>query len=134
MGEAVCSVDPPGWASSIDDALLHAVEVAAAADGTRRFEVGVHIADVGHFITAGAALDTESSRAGTTVYLVDQRVNMVPEVLAEDVASLHANRSPRLLGAVDDRRARQRLLESAVRKTVIRSRASLSYAGRTAED
>ena len=126
VGEAVCSVDPPGCVD-IDDA-LHAVEVAAAADGTRRFEVGVHIADVGHFITAGAALDTESSKRGTTFYLVDQRVNMVPEVLAEDVASLHANHDRlafSVLWTIDEH---ANLLESAVRKTVIRSRASLSYA------
>ena len=61
VGEAVCSVDPPGCVD-IDDA-LHAVEVAAAADGTRRFEVGVHIADVGHFITAGAP-STPSRQSG----------------------------------------------------------------------
>ena len=55
----VCSVDPPGCVD-IDDA-LHAKELPPAADGSRRFEVGVHIADVGHFIKAGTPIDTEVS-------------------------------------------------------------------------
>ena len=79
-------------------------------------------------VRAGAALDTESCGRGTTFYLVDQRVNMVPEVLAEDVASLHANNDRlafSVLWTIDEH---ANLLESAVRKTVIRSRASLSYA------
>jgi len=76
-GDAVCSVDPPDCVD-IDDA-LHAIELARAPDGTRRFEVGVHIADVGHFIKSGMALDHEAAARGTTCYLVDQRVNMLPE-------------------------------------------------------
>ncbi|TWW78245.1 Exosome complex exonuclease RRP44 [Takifugu flavidus] len=58
----VCSVDPPGC-TDIDDA-LHCRELE---DGT--LEVGVHIADVSHFIRPGNALDREAANRGTTVYL-----------------------------------------------------------------
>jgi exosome complex exonuclease DIS3/RRP44 len=126
VGESICSVDPPG-AVDIDDA-LHAVELSAAADGSRRYEVGVHIADVGHFIKAGQALSDEAAQRGTTFYLVDQRVNMVPSVLGENVSSLH-ERVDRLafsiLWQMDEHAT---VLSSRVEKTVIRSRAALSYA------
>lgn len=70
-GEHVCSVDPPGC-TDIDDA-LHCKELQ---DGV--WEVGVHIADVTHFIRPGTALDKEAAERGTTVYLADRRIDMVP--------------------------------------------------------
>ena len=124
-GEAVCSVDPPGCVD-IDDA-LHAIELAAAADGSRRFEVGVHIADVAHFVPHGSSLDTESSQRGTTFYLVDQRVNMVPDVLGENVASLHAGRDRLAFSVFWEMDEEANILSSSLKKTVIRSRASFSY-------
>lgn len=68
---AVCSVDPPGC-TDIDDA-LHCRDIG---DGI--FEVGVHIADVSHFIKPGTAIDKEAAERGTTVYLADRRIDMVP--------------------------------------------------------
>lgn len=68
----VCSVDPPGC-TDIDDA-LHARPRAAA--GT--YEVGVHIADVTHFVRPDTPLDKEAASRSTTVYLVDKRIDMVP--------------------------------------------------------
>lgn len=67
----ICSVDPPGCVD-IDDA-LHAYEISPG-----RFEVGVHIADVSHFIKGGTAIDAEAAARGTTVYLVNRRIDMVP--------------------------------------------------------
>ena len=125
VGEAVCSVDPPNCVD-IDDA-LHAIELARAADGGRRFQVGVHIADVGHFVSAGGALDTESSERGTTFYLVDQRVNMVPDVLGENVASLHEGRDRLAFSVLWEVDESATILSTRLEKTLIRSRASLSY-------
>ena len=76
----VCSVDPPGCVD-IDDA-LHAREIAPG-----KWEVGVHIADVGHFIKAGTAIDIEAAARATTVYLVTTRIDMVPKRLGEDLCS-----------------------------------------------
>lgn len=61
----ICSVDPPGC-TDIDDA-LHARHLPNG-----NIEVGVHIADVSHFIRPGTAIDKEAADRGTTVYLVDQ--------------------------------------------------------------
>ena len=51
-------------------------------------EVGVHIADVSHFVKPGNAMDTEASIRGTTVYLVDKRIDMLPMLLGTDLCSL----------------------------------------------
>lgn len=67
----VCSVDPPGC-TDIDDAL----HCRSLPNGN--FGVGVHIADVSHFIRPGTALDKEAALRATTVYLVDKRIDMVP--------------------------------------------------------
>ncbi len=49
----------------------------------------MHIADVGHFIKAGTPIDAEAAARGTTVYLVNRRIDMVPKRLGEDLCSLH---------------------------------------------
>ena len=65
----------PSGCVDIDDA-LHAREIAPG-----KWEVGVHIADVGHFIKAGTAIDEEAAARATTVYLVNTRIDMVPKRL-----------------------------------------------------
>ena len=54
-------------------------------------EVGVHIADVSHFIKWDTALDKEAQNRATTVYLVDRRIDMVPELLSSNLCSLREN-------------------------------------------
>uniref|UniRef100_A0A673CVA2 Exosome complex exonuclease RRP44 n=1 Tax=Sphaeramia orbicularis TaxID=375764 RepID=A0A673CVA2_9TELE len=80
----VCSVDPPGC-TDIDDA-LHCREL-----DNGNLEVGVHIADVSHFIRPGNALDKEAANRGTTVYLCGKRIDMVPELLSSNLCSLRSN-------------------------------------------
>lgn len=70
----VCSIDPPGC-TDIDDA-LHARKLENG-----NYEVGVHIADVSHFVKPENAMDLEAQRRGTTVYLVDKRIDMLPSLL-----------------------------------------------------
>ena len=110
----------------IDDA-LHAIELARAADGTRRFEVGVHISDVGHFIRSGMLLDAEAAERGTTCYLVDQRVNMLPERLSEDVSSLHPHVERLAFSVLWQMDEHANIHHTRVAKTLIRSRAALAY-------
>lgn len=78
----VFSIDPPSC-QDIDDAL----HVRVLDNGN--FELGVHIADVGSFIQPGSPLDHEASNRSTSVYLVDQRIDMIPKLLSTDVCSLH---------------------------------------------
>ncbi|EGG17840.1 putative exoribonuclease [Cavenderia fasciculata] len=83
-GEVVFSVDPPGC-TDIDDAL----HVKRLDDGN--FEVGVHIADVSHFVREGSAMDLEAAHRSTTVYLVDRRIDMLPGLLSGNLCSLMSN-------------------------------------------
>lgn len=81
----VFSVDPRGC-QDIDDAM----SIQHLRNGN--VELGVHIADVSYFVEHGSALDLEGRRRGTTVYLVGQRLDMLPSVLSADLCSLHENR------------------------------------------
>ncbi|KAI9906029.1 hypothetical protein PsorP6_014088 [Peronosclerospora sorghi] len=81
----VFSVDPQDY-QDIDDSM----SIQRLSNGN--IELGVHIADVSYFVKHGSALDMESRRRGTTVYLVGQRLDMIPSVLSADLCSLHQNR------------------------------------------
>ena len=77
----ICSVDPIGC-KDIDDAL----HCRILSNGN--YEVGVHIADVTHFVRAGTEIDKEAARRCTTVYLVDKRTDMLPGLLTENLCSI----------------------------------------------
>lgn len=117
----VASVDPPGC-KDIDDAL----HCRVLPNGN--YEVGVHIADVSHFIDADSALDLEASERCTTVYLVERRTDMLPSILTERLCSLVSNED-RLAFSTSweiDRNTYE-ILNTYYYKSVIRSRASLTY-------
>ncbi|KND02723.1 VacB and RNase II family 3'-5' exoribonuclease [Spizellomyces punctatus DAOM BR117] len=80
--ERIFSIDPQ-TARDLDDA----VSVKPLGDGT--FEVGVHIADVTHFVRPGTALDKEARHRATTVYLVQKAIPMLPRLLCEELCSLN---------------------------------------------
>lgn len=80
----IFSVDPQGC-QDIDDA-MHA-RVLETGD----IEIGVHIADVTHFVKLNSALDKEAAKRGTTFYLVDRRFDMLPSLLSSNLCSLHGN-------------------------------------------
>ncbi|TPX69416.1 hypothetical protein SpCBS45565_g02427 [Spizellomyces sp. 'palustris'] len=80
--ERIFSIDPQ-TARDLDDA----VSVKPLGDGT--FEVGVHIADVTHFVRPGTALDKEARHRATTVYLVRKAIPMLPRLLCEELCSLN---------------------------------------------
>ena len=92
-----------------------------------RAQVGVHIADVGHFIKAGTAIDVEAASRGTTVYLVNRRIDMVPKRLGEDLCSLHQQVDRLAFSAIWEMDAEANVLSTRFVKTVIRSEAALSY-------
>ena len=80
--EFVTSIDP-ATARDLDDAL----SICAVPGGYR---VGVHIADVSHFVTKDSALDFEASQRCTSTYLVERVIPMLPSKLCEDYCSLNA--------------------------------------------
>jgi len=92
-GVLTCTIDPAD-AKDFDDAL----SFQTRADGT--IEVGVHIADVAHYVVPGTALDKEAARRGTSVYLVDRTIPMLPEVLSNDLCSLNPHEDKLAFSAI----------------------------------
>ncbi|XP_053563904.1 exosome complex exonuclease RRP44 [Bombina bombina] len=117
----VCSVDPPGC-TDIDDA-LHCRELENG-----NLEVGVHIADVSHFIRPGNALDQESGSRGTTVYLCEKRIDMVPELLSSNLCSLRSEVERLAFSCIWELDQNANILNTKYTKSVINSKASLTYA------
>jgi len=82
--ERVFTIDP-ATARDLDDA-IHVKRV----DGGKVAEIGVHIADVTHYLRSGTIMDDEARSRSTTVYYPDRVMPMLPRVLCDDVCSLHA--------------------------------------------
>ncbi|KAG8586208.1 hypothetical protein GDO81_005294 [Engystomops pustulosus] len=117
----VCSVDPPGC-TDIDDA-LHCRELENG-----NLEVGVHIADVSHFIRPGNALDQEAANRGTTVYLCEKRIDMVPELLSSNLCSLRSDVDRLAFSCIWELNHNAEIIKTKFTKSVINSKASLTYA------
>ncbi|XP_062866616.1 exosome complex exonuclease RRP44 [Trichomycterus rosablanca] len=117
----VCSVDPPGC-TDIDDA-LHCRDLENG-----NLEVGVHIADVSHFIRPGNALDLEAANRGTTVYLCGKRIDMVPELLSSNLCSLRSNVERLAFSCIWEMNHNAEIINTRFTKSIINSKASLTYA------
>jgi len=117
----ICSVDPPGC-TDIDDA-LHYRELANG-----NCEVGVHIADVSHFIRPNTAIDKEAAERGNTVYLVDKRIDMVPELLSSNLCSLRGGEERFAFSCIWEMTPKAKIVKKSFTKSIIKSRAALTYA------
>ncbi|XP_030375855.1 exosome complex exonuclease RRP44 [Scaptodrosophila lebanonensis] len=116
----ICSVDPPGC-TDIDDA-LHCRELENG-----NLEVGVHIADVSHFIRPGNALDKEAAARGTTVYLVGKRIDMVPELLSSNLCSLVGGVERFAFSCVWEMDKEANIIKKRFHKSVIKSKRAMTY-------
>lgn len=92
-----------------------------------RIEVGVHIADVTHYVSPGSQVDQEAYKRSTSVYLVDRTAPMLPEKLNSDLCSLRPQEERMAFSAVFTLDRAFDVLESWFGKTVIRSDHRLSY-------
>ena len=86
----VLTIDPE-TAKDFDDALSFKILSEEGTGDADVFEVGVHIADVGHYVKPGSALDKEAYKRSTSTYLVDRCIPMLPERLSNGVCSLRPN-------------------------------------------
>ena len=81
------TIDPRD-AKDFDDALSFREITSSKSPNSKLYEVGVHIADVSHYVTEGSVIDKEAMRRGTSIYLVDRTVPMLPERLCNLICSL----------------------------------------------
>lgn len=95
--------------------------------GNNQFEIGVHIADVSHFVVPGSELDRESEKRGLSVYLVDRTIPMLPEVLSNDLCSLNPNEDKFTFSAVFKMTGEGEVLEEWFGRTVIHSDKRFTY-------
>jgi exosome complex exonuclease DIS3/RRP44 len=116
----VCSIDPPNC-QDIDDA-LHARPLPNG-----NFEVGVHIADVSHFVRPNNAMDAEATARGTTVYLVDKRIDMLPPLLGTDLCSLKPYVERYAFSTIWEITPDADVVSASFTKSVILSREGFSY-------
>lgn len=84
----------PADAKDFDDAL----SIKTLENGD--YEIGIHIADVSHFVVEKTELDKEARKRGTSIYLVDRTIPMLPEILSNDLCSLNPNEPKYAFSAV----------------------------------
>ncbi|KAK3694074.1 mitotic control protein dis3 [Podospora appendiculata] len=116
----ICSIDPIGC-QDIDDA-LHSRPLANG-----NVEVGVHIADVSHFVKPNNAMDAEASIRATSVYLVDKRIDMLPMLLGTDLCSLKPYVERYAFSVIWEMNADADIVNARFTKSVIKSREAFSY-------
>ncbi len=116
----VFTIDPAD-AKDHDDAL------SIQSLGDESWEVGIHIADVSHFVRAGDEVDLEAFKRGTSVYLVDRVIPMLPHELSTDACSLLPETDRFAVSVFATVDSAGRIRESRFERTEIRSRHKLSY-------
>lgn len=114
------TIDPED-AKDFDDAL----SLQKLPNGN--WEVGVHIADVSHYVKPDSAIDEEGYRRGTSVYLVDRTIPMLPEKLSNKVCSLRPNEDKLCFSAVFELDDKAKVLNEWFGKTIINSDRRFNY-------
>ena len=110
----------PADAKDFDDAISFAV----VEEG---YQIGVHIADVSFYVKPGTKVDNEAYQRGTSVYLVDRVLPMLPEELCNDKCSLRPGEEKLCMSVVFTMDAEAKVLKYKICRTVIRSDARYTY-------
>ncbi len=114
------TVDPAD-AKDFDDAL----SLRKLDNG--HWEVGVHIADVAHYVREGSPTDVEAQDRGTSIYLVDRTIPMLPERLSNDLCSLRPDEEKLCFAAVFEMNEKAEIFNEWIGKTVIKSARRYAY-------
>lgn len=117
----LCVTIDPVDARDFDDA----VSARRLPDGG--FELGVHIADVTHYVTPGTPIDNEAARRTCSAYLVDRVIPMLPERLSNDVCSLRPEEDRLAMSVRIRLDAHGNVVAASMAKSAIRSSARLDY-------
>jgi ribonuclease R len=115
-----CTIDPAD-AKDFDDAIsFHRLN-------NGHYEVGIHIADVSHYVKENDTIDKEAQSRGTSIYLVDRVIPMLPEVLSNDLCSLKPNEDRLAFSAVFEIDEKGKIHKEWFGQTVIHSDKRFSY-------
>lgn len=118
--EVVVTIDPPD-AKDFDDA------ISLEMNSQGYWVLGVHIADVSHFIPKGSPLDEEARERGNSIYLPGKTIPMLPEVLSNGICSLQPDQKRFTKSAYITYDEKGNILSRRYANTVIRSTARLTY-------
>jgi len=121
MRDTFTSTIDPEDAKDFDDAL----SIKELPSGN--YEIGIHIADVSHYVREGSALDAEALKRGCSIYLVDRTIPMLPHVLSNDVCSLNPNEDKLTFSAVFEMTTTGVIVSRWFGRTVITSDKRFSY-------
>jgi ribonuclease R len=119
-GITTFTIDPFD-AKDFDDAL----SIQFLGDG--KYEIGIHIADVSHYVRPGTALDKEAYNRATSVYLVDRTIPMLPELLSNDLCSLNPNEDKKTFSAIFTMNDKGEVLSEWFGRTLIHSDKRFTY-------
>lgn len=115
-----CTIDPKD-AKDFDDAL----SLNVLPNG--HYQVGVHIADVSHYVKEGDIIDKEAQKRATSVYLVDRTIPMLPERLCNFICSLRPNEEKLAYSVIFEMDDMAHIYQSRVVHTVIKSDRRYAY-------
>ena len=114
------TIDPRD-AKDFDDAL----SIRQLANGN--WEIGVHIADVTHYVTPNTIIDREAQQRATSVYLVDRTIPMLPEHLSNGICSLRPDEDKLTYSAIFELDSKANVINYRIGRTVIRSDRRFTY-------
>ena len=118
--KTIITIDPPE-AKDFDDA------ISLEKDTQGHWVLGVHIADVSHFIPAGSPLDEEASLRGNSIYLPGKTIPMLPEVLSNGICSLQPDQPRFVKSAYMTYDDEGRVISRRYANSIMRSAARLTY-------
>lgn len=119
-GVTTFTIDPRD-AKDFDDAL----SIRTLANGN--YEVGVHIADVTHYVQPNTIIDKEAQKRATSVYLVDRTIPMLPEHLSNGICSLRPDEEKLTFSAIFELDQKANVVNSRIGRTVIKSDRRFTY-------
>ena len=119
------TIDPRD-AKDFDDALSFR-EIENRKSNGQLYEIGVHIADVSHYVTEGSIIDKEAVKRGTSVYLVDRTIPMLPERLCNEICSLRPDEDKLTYSVIFEMNERAEVKSWHLAHTVTRSDRRFTY-------
>ena len=120
------TIDPYD-AKDFDDAISIRVLKGAMGQEDALYEVGVHIADVSHYVREGSAIDKEAVKRATSVYLVDRTIPMLPERLCNFICSLRPDEEKLTFSVIFKMNMKAEVKDSRIVHSVIRSNRRFTY-------